>query len=527
MRRKRGNEYLLLITYIVMAGVCVYLNLFSDEQSGDVTNLIVNIAMFVIVAIILLKCALGSLLPVSRIISDLDRVTDKIENDAKHTHRFLWEKYSDDKEELFKEKILKKQYQDYQYELERIVHTDKTYYKCDIGDYIGYDLIDSVIHRERLNQIAGVMTGLGILGTFIGLSLGLQSFNTGSTAEITDSIEPLMDGIKVAFHTSVYGMVFSLVFNFVYKKRLDDAEHAVHDFLSAYKKYVMPDTTTDGVNRLMELQQQQTEAIMSLSDTVAHQLSAGLKELLEPQFDRFDETIENFANMATKSQMEQLNRIVDIFISELNRSLGNSFTKLSDTVNSTISLQKENERQMKEIFESNVSTADNMSGIASGTEAVANALRLYADKVLSMEKQTADTVELLKKQNEQSQMVLNGAGQYMSELEIYRKSIDRTSVANDERLKALEERLKQLQKLTEAVPVEVNETFNIINENLQIVENHFKETIEHIGKTMERVPGMVDYSYRGIEQGLARVADSLEDLKAVIQHTESYYRSGR
>ena len=527
MRRMKGYEVLILITYIAMAAVCVYLNLFSKNQAGDMANVIVNIAMFVIVGFILSFSVSGSLFPTARLTGDLRRVTEKIEDDAKHSHRFLWEKYSDEKEELFHDKTLKKQYQDYQYELERIVHTDKTYYKCDIEDYIGYELVDAVIHRERLNQVAGVMTGLGILGTFVGLSLGLQSFNTGTTAEITNSIEPLMDGIKVAFHTSIYGMVFSLVFNYVYKKRLDDAERAVSDFLSAYKKYVMPDTATDGVNRLMELQQQQTEAIMSLSDTVAHQLSEGLKEMLEPQFDRFNETIENFANMATRSQMEQLQRVVDVFISELNRTLGNSLTQLGDTVNNTMAVQKENEKQMQQIFEKNVTTADNMNAIAAGTDAVANALRLYSDKVLSMEKQTSDTVELLRRQNERNQAVLNGAGQYMSDIDIYRKSLEASASAYDERLRAQEERLRDLQKLTEAVPLEVNETFNIINENLQIVENHFKETIEHINKTMDRVPEVVDYSYRSIEQGLDKVAKELEELKAVIEHTESYYRNGR
>lgn len=524
MRKKRGYELLIWITYIAMAAVCIYLNFFTVSQAGNITNVIVNIAMFVIVAVILFFCTSGSLLPTAHITADLIRVTDKIENDAKHTHRFLWEKYNEEKEELFQDRILVRQYQDYQYELERIVHTDKTYYKCDIEDYIGLDLIDTVIHRERLNQVAGVMTGLGILGTFIGLSLGLQSFNTGTTAEITNSIEPLMEGIKVAFHTSIYGMVFSLVFNYVYKRRLDDGERSVRDFLSAYRKYVMPDTTTDGVNRLMELQQQQTEAIIGLSDTVAHQLSEGLKELLEPQFDHFDHTIENFANMATKSQMEQLQRVVDIFISEMNRSLGDSFAKLSGTVDSTIALQEANEKQMKEIFEKNISTADNINSVAEQTQSVANALRLYSDKVLSLERETNETLELLRKQNEASQTILNGAGHYVSDLDHYRKSLDLSAAAYDDRLRAQEERLRSMQKLIEAIPVEVNETFNIINENLQVVENHFKETIEHINGTMDKVPEVVDYSYRGIEQGLDRVSKSLEDLKTVIRNTESYYR---
>lgn len=148
-----------------MAAVGIYLNFFSKNRVSDPANLIVNIMMFVIVAAIFVLCSMGSLLPAASVTKDLLRVTEKIEEDAKHTHNFLWEKYSEEKEEFFRDPVLRRQYQDYCYELERIVRTDKTYYKCDIEDYIGFDLIDSVIHRNRLNQVAGVMTGLGILGT--------------------------------------------------------------------------------------------------------------------------------------------------------------------------------------------------------------------------------------------------------------------------------------------------------------------------------------------------------------------------
>ena len=213
MNRNKGYEILILITYIAMSGVCVYLQFFSKKQAGSLENLIVNITMLVLVGAILTACVIGSLLPMASVTSDILRVTDKIEEDAKNAHDYLSVRYDREKEELFHDKKLLRQYRDYRHELERIGHNDKTYYKCDIEDYIGYDLIDGVIHRERMNQVAGVMTGLGILGTFIGLSLGLENFNTGTTAEITGSIEPLMNGIKVAFHTSIYGMVFSLVFN--------------------------------------------------------------------------------------------------------------------------------------------------------------------------------------------------------------------------------------------------------------------------------------------------------------------------
>jgi methyl-accepting chemotaxis protein len=473
--RKRGYEVLLLITYIAMAGVFVYLNFFTNTQAGNLTNIIVNLVMFILVALILLSSCIKGLLPTSRMTADLIQVTDKIEDDARNSHRFLWEKYREDKEELFTSNILRKKYQDYRFELERIIHADKTYYKCDIEDYIGFDLVDSVIHRERLNQVAGVMTGLGILGTFIGLSLGLQSFNTGTTAEITNSIEPLMEGIKVAFHTSIYGMVFSLVFNYVYKKRLDDAENAVRDFLSAYRKYVMPDTATDGFNRLMELQRQQTEAIVGISDTLVNQLAKGLQELLEPQFDRFDHTIESFANMATRNQMNELARVVNAFLEEMNRSLGESFSKLSESVNETLAYQEANERQMQEFYEKSIGAAAKMNNVAAQTQTVANSLKVYAENVSLLERDIRDTLD-------------------------------------------------SMQKLIETLPVEVNETFGIINDNLQVVETHFRDTIVDINNTVVRIPEAVDYSYRGIEQALGLVSAALDELKKTLQNAQNDYK---
>jgi len=473
--RKRGYEVLLLITYIAMAAVFVYLNFFTASQAGDLTNIIVNLVMFILVAVILLSSCARGLLPASSMTADLILVTARIENDARNSHRFLWETYRENKEELFTSNILRRQYQDYRFELERIIHTDKTYYKCDIEDYIGMDLVDSVIHRERLNQVAGVMTGLGILGTFIGLSLGLQSFNTGTTAEITNSIEPLMGGIKVAFHTSIYGMVFSLVFNYVYKRRLDDAENAVRDFLSAYRKYVMPDTATDGFNRLMELQRQQTDAILGISDTLANQLAKGLKELLEPQFEHFDHTIESFAKMATRNQMNQLARVVDAFLEEMNRSLGESFSKLSEKVDSTIVMQEASERQMQKFYEKSIGASENVSTVAAQTQTVANSMKLYAESVATLERDIRETLD-------------------------------------------------SMQKLIESIPDEVNDTFNIINDNLQIVETHFKNTINDINNTVVRVPEAVDYSYRGIEQALDRVSAALDELKNSLQNPESDYK---
>jgi DNA repair exonuclease SbcCD ATPase subunit len=374
-----------------------------------------------------------------------------------------------------------------------------------------------------MNQVAGVMTGLGILGTFIGLTLGLQSFNTGSTAEITNSIDPLMAGIKVAFHTSIYGMIFSLVFNWIYRRVLDDAENAVSDFLAAYKKYVMPDAMPESINRLMEMQQQQTEAVVSLSQNMAHMLSTGLKELTDPQFDRLDNTITGFANIATKNQMDQLSMVVNAFINELNRSLGSMFSSLSETIDKTLVLQGSNEKQMQQIFEKNITTADNIDAIANKTGAVADALKSYTERLQSLQSQINTNVDILNRQRNEDRAVIDSINRYIAEIEEYRRSLDDLVQMSDASMQAQTQMLTEIKETTQDMPEDVGETFNIINNNLQVVENHFKSTIEQIQQVLSQMNGTIDYSYRSIEQSFVRTAKSIEELANFMQRLENYY----
>lgn len=62
--------------------------------------------------------------------------------------------------------------------------------------------------REFVEQGPGFLTSLGILGTFVGIIIGLYEF---SLADIDRSIADLMAGLKTAFITSVIGLALSLL----------------------------------------------------------------------------------------------------------------------------------------------------------------------------------------------------------------------------------------------------------------------------------------------------------------------------
>ncbi len=68
----------------------------------------------------------------------------------------------------------------------------------------GIDNINLYIY----DSIPNVFTTIGVLGTFIGIFLGLKEFDVEN---ITDSIPKLLEGLKYAFQTSIFGIVLSLI----------------------------------------------------------------------------------------------------------------------------------------------------------------------------------------------------------------------------------------------------------------------------------------------------------------------------
>ena len=111
------------------------------------------------------------------------------------------------------------------------------------------DDIDELINEDELClrswqgvvlQIPGTLTGLGLLGTFIGLLTGVSNIQISSVDATMNSIISLFYGIRVAFYTSISGVILSMVFNIVYKLIWNLTVRDLGVFLSAFKKNVIP-----------------------------------------------------------------------------------------------------------------------------------------------------------------------------------------------------------------------------------------------------------------------------------------------
>ncbi len=486
MHQTKWYETIVYTAYVIMLIVAILLNVFAGGGLSA-ANIIVTVVMFILTLIIFITCDKNSFKPAAAMADDLLAACEKMERDALREHTFLYDKYRNDNEEIFTDKTLKEEYSDFVFELDRIEQTALPYYKCSIEDYINYDLMDYVLHRNILNQVAPAMTGLGILGTFIGLALGLNSFNTGSTAEIANSIQPLMNGIKVAFHTSIYGMVFSLVFNYSLRRRVEDAEHAVRKFVNDYKKYVLPDTANDGFNRLIELQQEQTAVISSLATEGAKNFSREMENVLRPQFDRFDNTINDFANQATRNQLDSLSVIVNSFIAEMNKSLDDAFRKLSESAYAAMAAQKENEKRISEMITSTGGAVDNLSRLQKSSAELTALMVKYVSDVNIMHETVLKNIEKLNTLTENDKELLKKQDQTAQAL------VSR-SVLTDASVKALDERIKAQQEILEGINYTISYSYANVDKNFEKAAN----AIEDLTDTLQQIREAERYRKRGL-----------------------------
>lgn len=180
---------------------------------------------------------------------------------------------------------------------------------CDLEEYINEELLDRVGMNSFNSGVSGTLTGMGILGTFLGLSMGLGAFSGGDIFTISDNVGALLSGMKVAFHTSVYGIFFSLVFNMIYRSIMSDAYNALDEFLNVFRQTAQPFAVKEDENAATMLVYQ-----AGIAGTLRQMLEMMKGDALE--------------------QTAGVGRIVDQFTKQMQTALDTDFKKLGSVLKS-------------------------------------------------------------------------------------------------------------------------------------------------------------------------------------------------
>lgn len=355
--------YVLYFLYAIVVAFVLYLNgVFTGEWSS-LTNLVINVVFLVIIGIIFIisSVSFGRL---NRITYELEDVAIRLQKEYKEAGgKNLWANYKDNGK-AFEEKELQDAFNRYRLRVKKTRRGADA--SCDLGEYINEDLLDRAGMNFFNSGVSGTLTGLGILGTFLGLSMGLGAFSGDDIFTISDNVGSLLSGMKVAFHTSVYGILFSLVFNVAYRGIMADAYETLNEFLTVFRQTAQPVGLKDDENAATMLVYQAG-------------MANSLKQMLE---------------LLKGNAMEQtagVERIVNQFTTQMQSALDTDFKKLGSALKNAGESQTANAVNAAEMVEAVTALVEVNRNVQEALAKVMERQELFARQLAEQKKMLADT----------------------------------------------------------------------------------------------------------------------------------------
>ena len=278
---------------------------------------------------------------------------------------------------------------------------------CDVEDYIFESELLESCNYNVCTQVAGILTALGILGTFLGLVLGLRSFDFSNADQMTSSVEALVGGLNVAFYTSIYGVTLSILYNIIFRRITTGLTQELNHFYDAFNSALEPVSQKAMVER-MDSRQAENNALMQdikalLDERLGERLGHQMAETLTPVFDRIIQSLDSMMLDFHKEQANSLEKIVDAFVDRMGGALNSHVKALGESVDELSQAQKTMSVELQRLIKQIVKTSKDTSQINEHAGIILEQLSGYIPLLTQTSQDSAKVIENMVKWSEDIQ----------------------------------------------------------------------------------------------------------------------------
>lgn len=287
----------------------------------NLADALVYIAIGVVTLIGVIKC----LLPLWNTTHALRRAVSRLQADAgrQQGEKPVWQ------ESRFMGKRLRGSWLRF---LQNAEQLDRRGLPCNVEDYINDDTVTHGPGNATLAElIPGLLTSLGILGTFMGMMRGLGGLDFSDAANIIAGIPKLLTGMQFAFGTSIAGISCSLCFNMLNRIAQGSSYRAIDDFVSSFTQLAMQRPLDNDVQLICQ-NQDCNHLLNTVTESLPGQIAGSVELSVTRAMQPVARAMDNFLVGATRAQIDGVNKIVNNFISRMNETLSGQFLTLGQTM---------------------------------------------------------------------------------------------------------------------------------------------------------------------------------------------------
>lgn len=145
------------------------------------------------------------------------------------------------------------------------------------------NIVDRELRTEYFKHLPGILTGLGIIGTFAGLLLGLWTFNPSNPEKIQESVQSLLDGVFWAFIASACAIGAAMWVTNSEKRRLRENYAAVDDLADSLDRLFEAGVSEEYLASLVNSSEENAEQSRMLKDSLVTDLRQMLQNIVDSQ----------------------------------------------------------------------------------------------------------------------------------------------------------------------------------------------------------------------------------------------------
>lgn len=318
---------------------------------------------------------------------------------------------------------------------------------------------------SKESVLGNIASTIGVLGTFVGISIGLWKFNPN---DITSSVPLLLSGMKIAFATSIIGMAASIFMKYIALKNED--EENIDDIMELFNTMI---AESRNVNNTLIENQKQTENVLNKVSEIWASHQENLTVVLKSE-------ILNLNNNTISKQEELIGEF---------KKLGECFTLLNSGVNNLLTWQE----NYKETIENTTKEL----------ETVIQTIHNADESIESISKNSS----LIKENNENLSEVLKEINKTQNVIIESNKSIIEISNTAKESIPQINEHFTNIDNRTKESTAYLQ---TLISENLNNIKSYLEKITEDVlSKTTQSI-------YENNRQFKYEISEHISQCKMLI-----------
>ena len=384
-----------------------------------------------------------------------------------------------------------------------------------------------------------MLVGLGLLGTFLGLTLGILGFKSDYSEAIQNSIQSLLGGMGTAFMTSLIGMGCSCFYIWKEKQFMYSFRNVLDRICTALdKKYFLSDSEfyaaylsfkdelgntvyiSNAVRDMYIENHKQTgymgTLVDDLSDALDEKLSNSINENVIPMIQKFVETLNEKLDLLKTSMQSPAEDMTRMVVEELKTSMQSMMEKfgtdLSGSATSNLTMLTDNLAKASESLTDLPVQMKNMSdllgGAFGGIHATIEDLESAVQKIVEQSANSNST--LIEKASSQYSRMEESHQRISSQTDVLIANFNNMVETLNTTVKEVQSSMVQIRETKEALGGLVVSLQGITNNMVQ-ASSRFKNSQDSYVSGLKEVQDKSSMTVTNITNALQVSKNTLED----------------